>query len=365
MIPDEVAPASTHSQNHTQHHAQKTHTAPSQTATRQTIKPAIITPTPPQIVTATATAVVTTNLGNLDQGSLDQLDKHAPARVGVALGGGSARGYAHIGALISLERHGLTPSVIVGTSFGAIIGSLYASGYSLEELRHFATSQRRRDLLPQLIDFGFHKAALFRGDKLEAYFERLLEGRHFADLDYNFAIVATDVDTGERVLLREGSLAKALRASASMPGIFAPVEINGRRLMDGGIGAPVPLDTLEHFATDLAIGIEVGLQCEDSASIQFAQRCLSTSWGNRVHVSLRDTIGTHPLQVFGRTLAHTFTAWQTTPDLPAGALNIHTKPPIHWLNFHRAEEAIVAGEQALEDYMPTIKNALLARQADV
>lgn len=284
-------------------------------------------------------------------------------RVGVALGGGSARGYAHIGALISLERHGLTPSVIVGTSFGAIIGSMYASGHSLEDLRHFATSQRRRDLLPQLIDFGLHKAALFRGDKLEDYFERLLEGRHFADLDHNFAIVATDVDTGERVLLQEGSLARALRASASMPGIFAPVEIDGRRLMDGGIGAPVPLDTLEHFATDLAIGIEVGLQCEDSASIQFAQRCLSTAWGNRVHVGLRDTTGGHPVLVFGRTLAHTFTAWQTTPSLPTGALNIHTKPPINWLNFHRAEEAIIAGEQALEAYMPTIKNVLLARQA--
>lgn len=288
----------------------------------------------------------------------DEVADGAATRVGVALGGGSARGYAHIGALISLERHGLTPSVIVGTSFGAIIGSMYASGYSLHELRHFATNQRRRDLIPQLIDFGLHKAALFRGDKLETYFERLLEGRHFADLEHNFAIVATDVDTGERVLLREGSIAKALRASASMPGIFAPVEIDGRRLMDGGIGTPVPLDTLEHFATDLAIGIEVGIQCEDSASIQFAQRCLSTPWGNRVHVGLRDTTGGHPVLVFGRTLAHTFTSWQTVPDLPAGALNIHTKPPINWLNFHRAEEAILAGEQALESYMPTIKNAL-------
>ncbi len=306
----------------------------------------------------TVNGVVDGTVNGVVDGVLDGV----AARVGVALGGGSARGYAHIGALISLERHGLTPSVIVGTSFGAIIGSMYASGYSLHELRHFATNQRRRDLIPQLIDFGLHKAALFRGDKLETYFERLLEGRHFADLEHNFAIVATDVDTGERVLLREGSLAKALRASASMPGIFAPVEIDGRRLMDGGIGTPVPLDTLEHFATDLAIGIEVGIQCEDSASIQFAQRCLSTPWGNRVHVGLRDTTGGHPVLVFGRTLAHTFTAWQTVPDLPVGALNIHTKPPINWLNFHRAKEAILAGEQALESYMPTIKNALAAQQ---
>ncbi|MEM7736479.1 MAG: patatin-like phospholipase family protein [Deinococcota bacterium] len=284
-----------------------------------------------------------------------------PARIGVALGGGSARGYAHIGALASLENHGLSPSVIVGTSFGAIIGSLYASGQSLAELRTFASGQRRRDLLPQLIDFGLHKAALFRGDKLEQYFDSLLEGRHFSDLERNFAIVATDVDSGQRVLLQDGPLATALRASASMPGIFAPVELGGKRLMDGGIGAPVPLDTLEHFETDLDLGIEVGMQCEESISIRFAQRCLNTSWGNRVHTGLRDTTGTDPLRVLGRTLAHTFTAWQTTPDLPVGALNIHTKPPINWLHFHRADEAIAAGEEALEAYMPTIKQALLQK----
>ncbi len=154
--------------------------------------------------------------------------------IGVALGGGSARGYAHIGALATLERHGLAPDVVVGTSFGAVIGALYALRRTPEEMEEQAARLRRRDVLPHVVDFGLHRGGLFAGERLEAYFDRLVEGRTFDDLSRTLLVTATDADTGERVLLREGSLARALRASASLPGVFAPVEIEGRRLMDGG-----------------------------------------------------------------------------------------------------------------------------------
>ena len=151
-------------------------------------------------------------------------------RIGVALGGGSARGYAHIGALDVLERHNLHPSVIAGTSFGAVIGALYAMGHSPQKMTEDASSQRRRDVLPQITDFGLHKAALFSGVRMERYFESLVEGRHFEDLEKKLIIVATDVDTGGQVLLDSGPLAPALRASASIPGLFAPVELGGRQI---------------------------------------------------------------------------------------------------------------------------------------
>lgn len=282
-------------------------------------------------------------------------------RIGVALGGGSARGYAHIGALDVLERHGLHPNVVVGTSFGAVVGALYALGQSPAEMTEVAVKQRRRDVLPQLTDFGLHRAALFTGVRLERYFERLVDGRHFEDLDRKLIIVATDVDTGEQVLLERGPLAPALRASASIPGIFAPVELGGRRLVDGGLGAPVPVDTLAGLELDLAIGIGAGTLSEESAAIQNAQRFLASGWGKQLHSGLLESTGTHPLFRLGRGLAYTANTYLPRPT--SEALQVHTNPPISWLHFHRAEHAIEAGRKALEAFIPTILGGAHLRAA--
>jgi NTE family protein len=278
-------------------------------------------------------------------------------RIGVALGGGSARGYAHIGALAALERHGLAPDLVVGTSFGAIIGALYAAGLSPAQIAETATNVRLRDLW-RVLDFGLHRAALFHGDRLEAYLDALLEGRHFSDLTRDFAVIATDLTSGERVALQTGPLARALRASASMPGVFAPVVWEDKRLVDGGLGSPMPLSTLEGYDVDLAIGIGVGLEGSESGAIRLAQRCLKAPWGQRVYLSLRDRPGDHPLRQLGRSFAHTLTAWQSVQMLSEEDLYVHAKPPIHWLNFHRAQDAIRAGEAALEEFIPRIQRAL-------
>jgi NTE family protein len=276
-------------------------------------------------------------------------------KVGVALGGGSARGYAHIGALSVLEHHGFAPSVIAGTSFGAVIGALYASGQTPQQMKKVAEETRRRDVIPFITDFGLHKAALFSGDKLESYFETMLEGRSFSDLKRELVVVATDIDTGERVLLKEGSLAKALRASASMPGIFAPVEIAGRRLVDGGLGSPIPLDTLATLGVDLAIGIGAGTTSGESSAIQTVQSILKTTWGKKLHQRLHYPGKKHALSRLGRGLAYTANTYLTKPD--DQSLQVHTNPPISWLHFHRAEHAINAGEKALESFMPKIRQA--------
>ena len=280
-------------------------------------------------------------------------------KIGVALGGGSARGFAHIGALAALERHGFAPDLIVGTSFGAIVGALYASGLTPQEIAQTANSMRWRDL-SKVLDFGLHKAALFSGDKLETYLDELVEGRSFSDLERKLVVVATDLATGERVDLTTGPLARALRASASMPGVFSPVELDGKFLVDGGLGSPLPLATLEGFDLDVALGIGAGLEEADSGAIRFAQRWLTTRMGQRVHKTLRDHPGAHPMRQLGRSLAHTMTAWQTPQILSDEALYVHTQPPISWFNFRGAEVAMTAGDAALERYIPRLKKVLSA-----
>lgn len=297
------------------------------------------------------------------------------ARIGVALGGGSARGYAHIGALASLERHGFAPSVIVGTSFGAVVGALYATGRDVADLQAEAERTRRRDVFPFIADFGLHRAALFEGRRLEAYFDRLLEGRTFADLTRKLVVVTTDIDTGERVLIEDGPIGIALRASSSIPGVFAPVSWNGRRLVDGGIGSPVPLDTLADMDVDVAIGIGAGMEAQDSRTIRFARRVLASDTGRKLH---RAAVDHRPRSAFGRlgrALAFAADGWmggddrcargagEPLPPLCEGArgratLEVHTRPPIHWLNFHRAGEAIRAGDEALDGLIPRLRNAL-------
>lgn len=282
----------------------------------------------------------------------------SPLRIGVALGGGSARGYAHIGALAALERHGMAPTVLAGTSFGAVVGALYASRRSPEALEAQAARLRRRDVLPSVMDFGLHRGALFRGRRLEQYFDRLLEGRSFADLDRPLVVTATDADSGERVVLDRGPLAPALRASASLPGVFAPAVIDGRRLIDGGIGAPVPLTTLNAFELDLRIGIGAGADADDSGAIRAVRRALEHPWGRRVHAAM-GRAGPGQAGALVRALAWTVEGYRTAVELQEGpGLQVHTRPPIHWLRFDRAEDAIRAGEGALERAVPALRTAL-------
>ncbi len=275
-------------------------------------------------------------------------------RIGVALGGGSARGYAHIGALAALERADLAPEVVVGTSFGAVVGALYALGDGIDAMRARAERMRRRDVLPKVVDFGLHRGALFRGRRLEAYFDRLVDGRSFEDLSRTLVVTATDADTGERVRLERGPLAPALRASASLPGIFAPVVLEGRRLIDGGIGAPVPVETLDAFDLDVRLGIGAGAVADDSVTIRAVRRALAHPWGSDVHRRLRKG-GPGAVGRLARALAWTADGYGAAA--PHG-LQVHTRPPIHWLRFDRAGDAIRAGDTALEGALPALRTAV-------
>src|SRR5690625_2315405 len=286
----------------------------------------------------------------------DQSDKQP--RLGVALGGGSARGYGHIGVLKILEQHDLKPDLIVGTSFGAIVASLYCLGRPVHELQAEAAGMRRSTLLPRLLDFGLHRASLFEGRRLEAYLEEITEGKTFADLRTPLGVAATDVDTGELVLLREGSLARALRASVAMPGVFCPIEIDGRRLVDGGLAAPVPLATLDDFDVDVRIGVGAGMTEEDSRVIQVARRFVQSRHGSRLHRRMAGSKRQNAVARLLKAAALTVDSWNPRPSCDE-ELQLHTQPPISWLNFSRAGAAIEAGEAAMAGFMPRLHTALM------
>lgn len=157
-------------------------------------------------------------------------------RVGLVLSGGGARGFAHIGVLRVLERCDIEVDVIAGTSMGAVLGALYAAGYRAEEIYELTLGTSWRDL----IDFSL-QTGVIKGDKLQTFLAEHLPAT-FAELEKPLAITTTDIETGEGVVLLEGDLVRAVRASCSFPGAFEPIQVMGRTLADGGVVNNLPVE---------------------------------------------------------------------------------------------------------------------------
>ncbi len=174
-------------------------------------------------------------------------------RVGLALGGGAARGLAHIGVLSVLEERGIPIDYIAGTSVGSVVGALYAAGVPLRDIRLASEKVRWHHLLRLTVPREGVVAA--RG--LEDYLDRLIGGRTFEQLAIPFAAVCVDVITGDVVVLREGRVADAVRASCAIPGIFSPVRRDGRLLVDGGLLNNLPSDVVRAMGADVVLAVDV------------------------------------------------------------------------------------------------------------
>jgi len=177
-------------------------------------------------------------------------------KIGLALGGGVARGLAHIGVLKALQQLHIRPDLVSGTSIGAVIGALYAGGMTAEEMERTARGLNwgRRALL---IDVTVPRTGLIKGERVKRLLQRMVGDAQFADLNLPFACVATDLMTGEEVVMDDGPVVEAVRASISIPAIFTPVERNGRILVDGGLSAPVPVRALKEMGADFIIAVNV------------------------------------------------------------------------------------------------------------
>ena len=177
------------------------------------------------------------------------------AKVGIVLGAGAARGWAHIGALRELDALGVQLDVVVGSSIGTLVGGCYAAG-RLDMLEAFARSLTRRRVLG-LLDFSFTGSGLIGGQRLRTRLEAALGELRIEDLPVQFAAVATEIGGGHEIWLRRGLLVDAIRASYALPGVFEPVKVDGRWLFDGAIVNPVPVSVARALGAERVIALNI------------------------------------------------------------------------------------------------------------
>ena len=174
-------------------------------------------------------------------------------KIGLALGGGSARGICHIGVLKVLHRHKLYPDYIAGTSMGSIIGSLYASGCTPEQIEEMAKTTDWKNL----VDFTIPKQGIIKGHFIEEEIKRLIGNKNFEELPVPFRVVAVNLDTKKKVVFSKGNVARAVHASSAIPGIFTPVKIGKHRYVDGVLANPTPFDEVKEMGADIIIAVDL------------------------------------------------------------------------------------------------------------
>lgn len=177
-------------------------------------------------------------------------------QIAFVLGGGGARGFAHIGVLKVLDDAGIRADLVVGTSAGSLVGAFYAGGIRNDELVETALAVQRNEL----VDFVFPNRGFIEGNRLQAYMDKALHGRLIEQLDIPFAAIATELRTGRLVAFTRGDTGMAVRASCSVPVIFQPTAIQGSEYVDGGLVSPVPARVAREFGADLVIAVDVSRQ---------------------------------------------------------------------------------------------------------
>jgi NTE family protein len=301
--------------------------------------------------------------------------------IGLALGGGAARGFAHIGIVKTLIAHGIVPNVVVGTSIGAVVGGAYAAGH-LDTLEAWARSLQPRNIFGYL-DIRLNGSGLIGGSKLAAELESAIGQTQIEDLLVKFASVATEVRTGHEIWLTHGRVVDAMRASYALPGIFAPVLVGDRWLVDGALVNPVPVSAARAFGAEIVIAANL-------SSDVFNHSTTIYSHGQPTEVTVVPEIVPDPVppkRRFGklfsaeRTMKREFFGSSTRPGISTvmvDAFNIMQDritrarlagdPPdllisprvgkIGWFDFHRADELIAHGTRAAERAIESIQEAI-------
>jgi NTE family protein len=298
--------------------------------------------------------------------------------IGLALGGGAARGFAHIGIVRTLVAHGIVPNVVVGTSIGAVVGGAYAAGH-LDTLEEWARSLQPRNVLGYL-DIRLNGSGLIGGEKLAKQLEAAIGPTLIEDLPLKFATVATEVRTGHEIWLTHGRVVDAMRASYALPGIFSPVLIGDRWLVDGALVNPVPVSAAR------AMGAEIVIAANLSSDV-FTHSTTIYSHGPSAEVPEAVIEPVPPKRGFGRlfsaerTMKREFFGGGGRPGISSvmvDAFNIMQDritrarlagdPPdmlisprvgqIGWFDFHRASDLIAFGSRAAERAIDSIQEAI-------
>ncbi|MCX5797810.1 MAG: patatin-like phospholipase family protein [Elusimicrobia bacterium] len=285
-------------------------------------------------------------------------------RLGLALGAGAALGHSYIGMLKVFAREHIPIDVVAGTSAGALIGGWLAAGLEPEQMVHAALRMDKAWLYENLFwDITLPRSGFFAGQTLLRFLRTFFGEKEFAELELPFACVATDIETGEAVVLREGRVAEAVRASCGLPIIYAPMHLGGRYLVDGGLVDPVPVRVAAELGADLLVAVNLTLPAAARNPRRRQQGLLEASleldFARLRELTLPAALqAPNMLQVFNQTL-HTmeyeiartrmeFAHVAIQPDLSA----------FLWTETHRSREIIRAGERVAEQYVPQIKALL-------
>ncbi|MFQ5663480.1 MAG: patatin-like phospholipase family protein [Terriglobia bacterium] len=250
-------------------------------------------------------------------------------RLGLALGGGFARGVAHIGVLKVLEENRVRVDCLAGTSVGSLIAGAYASGATLEEMAAVARKLRWKDFARWTLS----RMGLASNKRMEAFLRRVFPALRFEDLKIPLAVLATDLVEGRPVIFTSGQLAVAIRASCAYPGLFLPVEYDGGWLVDGMLVAPVPTEAVKTLGADLVVAVsldtlEPGLEPKNMVdvlgrSFRITQRTAEPLWRAHADLVIEPKVG-----------------------------------GFHWDDFERADELIAAGENAMRAAWPRLARLL-------
>lgn len=254
-------------------------------------------------------------------------------KLGLALGGGAARGFAHIGVLQVLEEEGIKPSLVVGTSAGSVVASFYASGKTGQQLQWLADTMDES----QFTDWAnpFSGRGILRGEALGKYINSQLNGMKIEDMKLPLGIVATDLRTGDGILFRRGDVATAVRASSAVPSVFEPVQIAGKDYVDGGLVSPVPVRYARQMGADLVLAVDISSRPEDAKTTDMLKVLLQT------------------FSIMGKSISQLELAQADVVVRPA-------LPDIGSTEFSARKKSIEAGRAAMKQAMPQLR-ALLAQ----
>jgi NTE family protein len=270
-------------------------------------------------------------------------------RVGLALGSGAARGWAHVGVIRALEQAGIRPDVVCGTSVGALVGAAYAAG-ELDRFEQWLFEMRMKDVIG-LGDLSLSGGVL-KGERLMEFLRRSFADRPIGELGVPFGAVSTALHTGTEVWLREGSTVEAVRASIALPALFTPVLRDGMTLVDGGLVNPVPVSLARAMGAEIVIAVDLS---SDILGRRLTAASPVAKPGNPIDEWIRKLRGDHPrLPSVADVLAssiHIMQARITRSRLAGDPPEVLVSPRVAHLglfDFHRAEEAIEEGRRATE-----------------
>jgi NTE family protein len=273
------------------------------------------------------------------------MNRISKKKIGLALGGGAARGLAHVGVLDVLKQEGIPIDLIAGTSAGAIVGAAYAWSRNTEQMTRDALDANWKKMAP-LIDPSLPKSGFIKGKKIRDLIATYVGGNvDFTDLKIPFACVATDIDTGEEVVIDSGSVPEALRATISIPGIFRVVKHKGRYVVDGGLTTPVPVEVVRRMGAEFIIAVNVNPDVTGRMGKTYRQRVEAHKEPNIIQVMMQSI-------------------YITTYAVAQHALeraDIVIEPDLTHIgagDFNKVPEMLKRGREAAEKALPEIKKRL-------